>query len=189
MLMIQSMISALTRSDPTASPSDVISAVNAAVHENVRSRLKRDEHATLLLLRYERSGRVTFAGAHDDIIVCRARTRRCVCIQSSGVWIGALPSIDAMTRDAELVLEDGDLLVLYSDGATEARNVHREQFGLERLCSTIESSQDAPVDAIRDRILKEVEVWCPSPDDDITVVVARYSAPRALSLQFAGSPT
>ncbi|WP_437644018.1 SpoIIE family protein phosphatase [Sorangium sp. So ce362] len=189
MLMIQSMVSALTRSDPNASPSDIVSAVNAAVYENVRSRLKRDEHATLLLLRYERSGRVTFAGAHDDLIVCRARTRRCVCIQSSGVWVGALPAIDAMTRDAEFVLEDGDLLVLYSDGATEARDAHREQFGLERLCSTIESSQDAPADAIRDRIMREVEGWCPSPDDDVTVVVARYSAPRGLSLQSAGFPT
>ncbi|WP_437827044.1 SpoIIE family protein phosphatase [Sorangium sp. So ce1153] len=177
MLMIQSMISALTRSDPDASPGAVLSAVNAAVYDNVRSRLKRDEHATLLLLRYEQTGRVTFAGAHDDIILCRARTRRCMCIQSSGVWIGALPAIEAMTRDAEFALEDGDVLVLYSDGVTEARNAQREQFGLERLCATIEAAQAAPVEAIRDRILREVEGWCPSPDDDITVVVARYSAP------------
>ncbi|WP_437964231.1 SpoIIE family protein phosphatase [Sorangium sp. So ce260] len=178
MLMIQSMVSALTRRDPRASPARLISAINAAVYDNVRGRLMRDEHATLLLLRYERSGLVTFAGAHDDVIVCRARTRRCVCIPSSGVWIGALPSIDAMTRDAEFVLEDGDVLVLYSDGVTEARDPHHEQFGLERLCAAIESAQSAPVAAIRDRILKEVEGWCPSPDDDITIVVARYQAPR-----------
>ncbi|WP_437566719.1 SpoIIE family protein phosphatase [Sorangium sp. So ce542] len=178
MLMIQSMVSALTRRDPGASPARLISAVNAAVYENVRGRLLRDEHATLLLLRYERSGRVTFAGAHDDIIVCRARTRRCVCIQSTGVWIGALPAIDAMTRDAEFSLEDGDVLVLYSDGVTEARDAHHEQFGLERLCTAVESAQSAPVSAIRDRILSEVEGWCPSPDDDITIVVARYRAPQ-----------
>ncbi|WP_437954680.1 SpoIIE family protein phosphatase [Sorangium sp. So ce119] len=178
MLMIQSMVSALTRRDPGASPGKVLSAINAAVYENVRSRLQRDEHATLLLLRYERGGRVTFAGAHDDIIVCRARTRRCVCIPSTGVWIGALPVIDAMTRDAEFVLEDGDVLVLYSDGVTEARNAHHEQFGLERLCSTIESAQSASVYDIRDRILREVDGWCASPDDDITLVVARYRAPR-----------
>ncbi|WP_437874648.1 SpoIIE family protein phosphatase [Sorangium sp. So ce513] len=178
MLMIQSMVSALTRRDPGASPARVVSAVNAAVYDNVRGRLQRDEHATLLLLRYERSGRVTFAGAHDDIIVCRARTRRCVCIPSTGVWVGALPSIEAMTRDAELVLEDGDLLVLYSDGVTEARNAHHEQFGLERLCATIESIQPSSVTAIRDRIMRDVAGWCPSPDDDITLVVARYRAPR-----------
>ncbi|HTN91355.1 MAG TPA: PP2C family protein-serine/threonine phosphatase, partial [Sorangium sp.] len=127
----------------------------------------------------ERSGRVTFAGAHDDIIVCRARTRRCVCVQSSGVWIGALPVIDAMTQDAEFALEDGDVLVLYSDGVTEARNAHHEQFGLERLCAAVESAQGASVEALRDRILRDVEGWCPSPDDDITVVVARFRAPRS----------
>ncbi|WP_437970080.1 SpoIIE family protein phosphatase [Sorangium sp. So ce260] len=176
MLMIQSMVAAMTRRDPGASPGELVSALNRAIHENVRERLKRDEHATLLLLRYERSGRVTFAGAHDDIVVCRAGTRRCECVPSSGVWIGVLPSIDAVTHDAELLLEDGDLLVLYSDGVTEARNVQQEQFGLERLCSAVEVSQDAPVEVIRDRILRDVESWCSSPDDDITIVVARHRA-------------
>ncbi|XXX80622.1 SpoIIE family protein phosphatase [Sorangium sp. So ce134] len=177
MLMIQSMVSALTCNDPSASPARVVAALNKAVYRNVRGRLDRDEHATLLLLRYERDGRVTFAGAHDDVIVCSARTRRCTCISSSGVWIGALPEIGPMTWDSELFLEDGDVLVLYSDGVTEARNAHHEQFGLERLCATIEAVPTASVDAIRDRILEEVEGWCPSPDDDITIVVARYRAP------------
>ncbi|MGK3992733.1 hypothetical protein [Sorangium sp. So ce1024] len=36
----------------------------------------------------------------------------------------------------------------------------------------------APVEVVRDRILREVERWCSSADDDITVVVARYRAPR-----------
>ncbi|WP_155798293.1 SpoIIE family protein phosphatase, partial [Sorangium cellulosum] len=61
---------------------------------------------------------------------------------------------------------------------TEARNAHHEQFGLERLCSTIESAQYASVYDIRDRVLREVDGWCASPDDDITLVVARYRAPR-----------
>ncbi|XXT22710.1 SpoIIE family protein phosphatase [Sorangium sp. So ce429] len=177
MLMIQSMVAAMTRGAHATSPAEVVSALNQAIYDNVRNRLKRDEHATLVLLRYERSGRVTFAGAHDDLIVCRASTRRCACIPSSGIWVGALPSVDAATRDEELLLEDGDVLVLYSDGVTEARNAHQEQFGLERLCSTIEAAQAEPVDAIRDRILRDVESWCSSPDDDVTIVVARYRAP------------
>ncbi|WP_437838457.1 SpoIIE family protein phosphatase [Sorangium sp. So ce1153] len=177
MLMIQSMVAAMTRGAQATSPAEVVSALNQAIYDNVRNRLRRDEHATLVLLRYERSGRVTFAGAHDDLIVCRASTRRCACIPSSGIWVGALPSVGAATRDEEFLLEDGDVLVLYSDGVTEARNAHQEQFGLERLCSTIEAAQAEPADAIRDRILREVESWCPSPDDDVTIVVARYRAP------------
>ncbi|CAN99286.1 hypothetical protein sce9114 [Sorangium cellulosum So ce56] len=80
--------------------------------------------------------------------------------------------------DRGIVLEDGDVLVLYSDGVTEARNAHQEWYGLERLCAAIEAVQAAPVDAIRDRILEQVEGWCPSLDDDITILVARYRAPR-----------
>lgn len=35
------------------------------------------------------------------------------------------------------------------------------------------------MDAVRDRILEQVEGWCPpSLDDDITILVARYRAPR-----------
>ncbi|WP_437941625.1 SpoIIE family protein phosphatase [Sorangium sp. So ce341] len=177
MLMIQSMVSVMASSPAAEGPRGIVCAVNRAVYKNVRDRLKRDEHATLLLMRYTRDGRVTFAGAHEDILVCSPRTRRCARIPTSGVFIGALPEIDAMTRDAELVLEDGDVLVLYSDGVTEARNEHREQFGLDRLCATVEAAQSAPVEVIRDRIRGEVEGWCPSLDDDITILVARYRRP------------
>ncbi|WP_437552931.1 PP2C family protein-serine/threonine phosphatase [Sorangium sp. So ce367] len=176
-LMIQSMVSVMASSPAAAGPRGIVCAVNRAVHKNVRDRLKRDEHATLLLMRYTRDGRVTFAGAHEDILVCSPRTRRCATIPTSGVFIGVLPEIDAMTRDAELVLEDGDVLVLYSDGVTEARNEHHEQFGLDRLCATVEAAQSAPVEVIRDRILGAVEDWCPSLDDDITILVARYRKP------------
>ncbi len=48
MLMIQSMVSVLTCNDPAASPAKVVTALNKAFYKNVRDRLERDEHATLL---------------------------------------------------------------------------------------------------------------------------------------------
>ncbi|AUX24340.1 phosphoserine phosphatase [Sorangium cellulosum] len=177
LLMIQSMVSVMARSGLAESPRGILIALNAAVYKNVRTRMERDEHATLLLLRYERGGRVTFAGAHEGLLVCSARTGRCARIPSAGALIGARPAIDALTRDDELVLEDGDVLVLYSDGVTEARDAQGEPFGPARLCAAIEAAQAAPVDVIRDRILGEIEGWRSSPDDDITLVVARYRAP------------
>lgn len=99
-----------------------------------------------------------------------------------------------MTRDAELVLEDGDVRVLYSDGVTETRDAHLDQYGLARICAALEAGHAAPVDAIRDRILEEVEGWCPSPDDHISIVVARSRAPvqrgalRGRSAGGAGQP-
>jgi len=40
--------------------------------ENVRVRLGQHEHATLTVLRYRRDGSLTFAGAHEEILIRRA---------------------------------------------------------------------------------------------------------------------
>ena len=84
-----------------------------------------------------------------------------------------------MTSDAELRLEKGDLMVLYSDGVTEPRNAQHEQFGLERLVAAVEAAAHRPVDAIRDQIVDAVKGWSSSLDDDVTLLVARYTGSPA----------
>ena len=76
MLMLQSMIAALGRIEPEPSPSDVVSVVGEALWDNVRCRLKRDDHATLTLFRYYGDGRFKHAGAHEDLVVWRKRSGR-----------------------------------------------------------------------------------------------------------------
>jgi serine phosphatase RsbU (regulator of sigma subunit) len=175
MLMIQSMVSILVQSDWRMKPSRMATLVNASLYENVRHRLCRDDHATLTLLRYERSGHVEFAGAHDPLIVYRAATGRCEAIIPPGVWVGAVPDVRGLMRDdAELYLCEGDLLVLYTDGVLEPRNAHLEQFGLERLLELIEVLANRRVEEIRDEIVATVRAWSSNLEDDITLLVARY---------------
>ncbi len=174
MVMIQSMVALLARESPAGSPAELLSRLNAALFDNVRHRLQRDEHATLVLMRYFSNGRVVFAGAHEDILVCRADSRRCERIATDGVWVAALPEIESMLVDAEFQLRDGDLVVLFTDGVTEALNVHSSLFGVERLCSLVEQAQDTAVHVIRDRILAAVHAWAPQLHDDVTLLVARY---------------
>ena len=138
MLMLQSMIAALARVEPEPQPSEVISVVGEALWDNVRGRLKRDDHATLTLFRYHGEGCFRFAGAHEDIVVWRKATRRCETIPTPGFWVGALPSVRRMTTDSTLKLEPGDVMVLYTDGVTEPRNAHKEQFSLERLVDLVQ---------------------------------------------------
>ena len=87
--------------------------------ENIRDRLANDEHVTFTLLRYCRDGRVSFAGAHEDIVVCAQRPA-----VASGSDARHLGRRDArhqpVTVDSELRLEPGDVMVLYTDGITEA---------------------------------------------------------------------
>lgn len=176
MLMLQSMISSLVRSNRDMLPHQMATLVNEALYENVRHRLGRDDHATLTLFRYSRSGHVRFAGCHEPVVVYRAATRHCESIMPPGFWVGAVPDVRDQMKDAELTLQDGDILVLYTDGVLEPRNAHMEQFGLERLMSLVESTASRSVAEIRDALLAAVGAWSSNLDDDITLLVARYSA-------------
>lgn len=180
MLMIQSMLGVLVRSQPTQAPSAVLRAMNAALCCNIRERLDREDHATLTVLHYRRDGRVRFAGAHEDIIVYRAATGCVELIPTPGMWVGIQPEFDV--EDSALQLHDGDLLVLYTDGVTEARNPARKLFGAERLVPLILSSGSESVRQVCDRILQAVLEWSPVPEDDVTVLVARHRAERSATL-------
>jgi DNA-binding LacI/PurR family transcriptional regulator/serine phosphatase RsbU (regulator of sigma subunit) len=174
MLMLQSMVAVLGRIDPEPLPSQAVIAMGEAIWDNVRLRLKRDDHATLTVFRYHTNGHFTFAGAHEDIIVWRKRTGRCETISTPGFWVGAIPSIRRMTKDSELVLEKDDVMVLYTDGVTETRNARHEQFTLERLIRYVEDSATKPTSTIRDSINEAVRAWGAGIDDDITLLVIRY---------------
>jgi phosphoserine phosphatase RsbU/P len=173
MLMMQSVVGAMVRADFTVSPSAVLEAVNRALWDNIRRRLKADEHVTCTLLGCDATGKVRFAGAHEDLLVCRG-TGPCERIETTGAWLAAVPEVAGMNSDRELALERGDVIVLFTDGVTEAMNATHEQYGLDRLATTIERHRSEPVDTIRDAILDDVRRWMTDQADDITVVVARY---------------
>ena len=175
MMMIQSIVSATTRDDPRASPSKVWAVLNAVLYENVRTRLGREEHATLTLIRYEDRGRLVFAGAHEDILVYRARRRSCEQIKTQGIWAGILPDVPPGTiSDQECLLEPGDTILLHSDGVTEAWNRAREMFGLARLRAAFERGAGLALDDLRDHIMGEVRGFMAEQIDDMTLVALRY---------------
>ena len=141
--------------------------------DTIRRRLTADDHVTFTLLRYEVDGTVRFAGSHEELIVWRAGTGVCEQIPTPGTWLGAVPDVDAATTEQRLQLASGDLLVLYTDGVIEARNVQRRQFGIDQLCQLVNRlGRNCSSDEIYQAIVSAVLAWGPQ-DDDITVVVLR----------------
>jgi serine phosphatase RsbU (regulator of sigma subunit) len=179
MLMMQSAVSALAKDDPLRAPDRALSALNATLYDNIRLRLRRDEHATLTLLRYQRDGTVLFAGAHEELLVFRAADGRCEAIATPGPWLGAMPDIARFASTRRLNLGDGDVLVLYTDGLTEARDGGQRQFGLERVEAELLRTADEPVETIRRALLAAVRAFSAVLDDDVTLLVARYRAPAS----------
>ncbi len=174
MVMLQSMVAALGRDDFDAAPSNLLQVVNAVLYDNVRNRLGQDEHATLTLIRYFSNGELVFAGAHEDLIILRAATGKCERIETLGTWVGATLDIADVTENQHAHLEDGDVLLLFTDGVIEAANSAGEQYGIDRLCAELEASGSAPVAEIRDRLLAAVQHFLARQDDDIALLVARH---------------
>jgi sigma-B regulation protein RsbU (phosphoserine phosphatase) len=173
MLMIQSVVAGLVRRDPKASPSDVFNVLNAVMYDNVHRRMNQDEYATLTLIRYDGEGQFVFAGAHEDIVIYRSSTGQCECIETRGPWVGAFANVAKMLVETTVSLERSDLMVLYTDGVTEAMDPRGVQFSLERVCAIVQHVADEPVLSIRDHLIAAVRSWAVVQEDDMSVVVIR----------------
>ncbi|MFA6226478.1 MAG: SpoIIE family protein phosphatase [Methanoregula sp.] len=89
------------------------------------------------------------------------------------IALGVVPKVDIV--HGELDLEPGDLIVMYTDGVTEAFNIRDEEFGEERLADYIKNHRDDPVQKILDGLIAEIRTFSGSApqSDDITLVVVR----------------
>ena len=80
--------------------------------------------------------------------------------------------------EEEVDLNPGDMIVVYSDGVTEARNGRNEFYGDQRLISLIGKSAGISPDRVGERILSEVDQFvgdAPRSDDLSLVIIKRWS--------------
>jgi serine phosphatase RsbU (regulator of sigma subunit) len=125
-----------------------------------------------------RDGRVRFSNAgHNPPLFCTAAGEVCVC-QSKGMALGVLPKV---TLEAHaLTLEPGDVLLLYTDGLTDALNVEGHEFGLERLRAALAANRHHDAKGIADALMRSVSDFAgdePPFDDETIVVIKRDSVP------------
>ena len=94
-------------------------------------------------------------------------------LRLGGMVLG--PDPDARYERGYIVLRPGDVVVLYSDGITEATDRRDEAFGLDRLKAVIAAHAELPARGLLDLIFQSVEAFSSRtrPSDDQTVVVIR----------------
>lgn len=94
-------------------------------------------------------------------------------LESGGMVLGLVKN--AAYEVGEVEIAAGDLLVLYTDGVTEATNGHEEEFGLERLKEVAVRERRMGAQDVRDAIEKEVMSFSRGQilGDDFTMIVAK----------------
>lgn len=98
--------------------------------------------------------------------------------QNKGLGLGILRNSDfhKYVQVNELNYSEGDVLVLYTDGITEATNSNGEEFGYDRLKRSLEKSSHQAPTQIKEGIIKDLYDFLGTTDlnDDYTVVILKF---------------
>jgi serine phosphatase RsbU (regulator of sigma subunit) len=89
---------------------------------------------------------------------------------------------------SESHMQVGDVLVFYSDGIIEGRNPDGEDFGFDRFEQVIRDHGQGTATEIRDALLRAFADFNGQQDDDITLLVIKFSLPAAGDVDVASLP-
>jgi phosphoserine phosphatase RsbU/P len=167
------------------SPRDLLIEVNRIISEHLDSR----SFITITYAVIElHAGTMTFCRAgHTPLIFLPGPSSKMPSAQvltPNGMVLG-LRIEGAADKFAELLeqerveLSPGDVIVLYTDGITEAMNPNSDLFGEGRLSRIVEEHGHLDSDELRERIMREIEAFVGSADqhDDMTMILLKVERP------------
>jgi phosphoserine phosphatase RsbU/P len=171
MMMTQTSVASLLTHRPSASISSVIEEVNDILTENIR-KLDVDRYMSLLIIKIDNE-RMSFAGKHQDIKVFRSSTGKVLSIPTQGAWIGVLKDIHGLLTDTVIDLEPDDVILLFTDGVTEAMNCAGDLYGEDRLDRIFAASACLAPGKIVEKIFEDLQDFQEKQRDDITLFVCK----------------
>jgi serine phosphatase RsbU (regulator of sigma subunit) len=173
--LLMSSIHAAVRAHTTTrlSASEVVSEINQYIYDNTPA----NRYVTLFYSELDpRTHQLTYInGGHNSPLLVRA-SGEVTCLDIGGFPVGITPFGDY--REGFVTLEPGDVLVIYSDSASESLNEAGEEFGEARLIEITQKHRGRSAAGIRDRIdeaLTRFQGRAESVDDLTLVILKRKS--------------
>jgi len=152
-----------------------------AVNDYLCERSEEGRFVTVFAAQLSSDGALRWANAgHNPAYLFRAMDRSVRELEASGPLLGMFPSSEfgISHQEQEVRLERGDLLLIYSDGLTEATGPGEELFGEKRVLELLREHAPRGAEGLREKILAAVETFTGGLEqsDDITIVVAARPA-------------
>lgn len=171
------------------SPRDVLLEVNDYLVTNMPAGM----FVTVLTAMYEASSRrlVVVSAGHTPLLLYRAVDHSLLRVNPAGMPIGvdagAHRSFADCLEETEVILAEGDLVFMYTDGITDAVDRDRKQFGFERLAGFLAAQMAVPnqrldVRRLSRSLVDEVDTFSglTRQNDDITFLIAGVTAERTV---------
>jgi len=155
----------------------LVSRMAERINEQLCRSTDADRFATLFLALYDdaaRTLRYTNAGHNAPLLVRADGTVER--LWTGGTVLGAFDGVPF--EEGQTTLGEGDLLVVYSDGLTEAQDATGEEYGEQRLADLAAGRRTETVENIRQDIFNEVDRWTGQAErgDDQTLVILKAVA-------------
>ncbi|MBD3390833.1 MAG: SpoIIE family protein phosphatase [Chitinivibrionales bacterium] len=146
--------------------------------KEMHSKIQPGSFMTMNYLIWDGAARkLSYSGAgHEHIILYRKQSNDVERIKAGGLAVGLLDNVDGYISQNEIQTDAGDVIVLYTDGITEAVNSDRERYTLDRLVASVRRNvAKKDHERIRQGILDDVFEFMGGYEqyDDITLLVMR----------------
>lgn len=177
MMMVQTSVRSIIHSIPDVTPARLLTLLNPTIKENI-AKLGSSNYMTIsaLLLRGDE---LILSGMHQDVMIHRHETRTAERVRTEGVWIGVIDDCASHFSNLTVKVHPDDVVLLFTDGITEARDASGELFDDDRLEAALRKYAELPAARIVDEVIREVMSFQQEQRDDITLVVARHLGPGA----------
>jgi sigma-B regulation protein RsbU (phosphoserine phosphatase) len=126
-------------------------------------------------------GTLQYAGAaHPPLLLWQAKLGRATEYVENGLMLG--PFSNASYSSVSFSLQQGDRIVLFTDGIVEAKNSSGTEFGVDHVRQILQSKHDLPLGRFADAVLYGLSGWSEhaigsSQSDDITLLAIDFKAP------------
>jgi serine phosphatase RsbU (regulator of sigma subunit)/anti-sigma regulatory factor (Ser/Thr protein kinase)/transposase len=179
MTMIRTALRMEARGNRSAS--DVMAKMNAFVTED----MKKGMFVTMFYVVLDSVNRVvSYASAgHNPMILYRGESNATYFLKPKGIPVGInVPDEELFKKTISverLTLRQDDMLVIYTDGITEAMNTDREQFGEARLLTAIKRYGHGTAQEFSEALNREIHEFTQGApqNDDITLVAIKEKVP------------
>jgi len=177
--MVMTMIRTALRleSRGNKNPAEVLSKVNEFVTDDIRKGMFVTAYYIIL---DSRERMISFASAgHNPMILFRGKSKETFYLNPPGFPVGiTLPDINLFSNTIKadrIRLHPDDILVIYTDGITEAMNHKRELYGDERFLAAIRKYGDLDVVEFVNKVKEDILNFTGGfeQNDDITLVAVK----------------
>jgi serine phosphatase RsbU (regulator of sigma subunit) len=115
---------------------------------------------------------------HCPVLYYQAAKNESIFLKDKGTALGMVRSLDYsnFVENQEIDYQPGDVMVLYTDGITEAKNGKGEEFGGERLAAALQESAQKSSKEIEENVIKRLYEFSGTEDinDDYTSMTVKF---------------